>query len=684
MIDVAVLEEVAEIFASRRDVDSALARFLDLARRIAGCEFGGIYLRDDTRAVFHRWAENRDTPSLHLPRELVEAVFAGVTQRAFNLDDPPLSELPAVQRAYAYNLHGALGLPLRHDDALVGVLALAFPTAATVPEPTLRVLTAVARFPAAAIVHARTQELAARRARLGTALRQFGERAVATSDVAALHQLILATTVELTGSDQASITEVEDGLVRVIAGIGKDAALVGTTAPAAMLLEALSAHNPYVVPDVSAGDPKQLLIKLAKRTGAASFMALAMRHRERVFGHLFAGAAESYRYHPEEVEAMRILASMSAAILEQRHAQAVADRLTRRLADTIEHLPILVEVFDGRGDFVLGNAASQVLRDRLGLARGTALAPCGAVRVTQLDGELLPPELLPPAQALRGIHPSPREVVLLKPDGAPLATTLMAAAPIFAVDGKTVESVVLAFQDVSALHELAQEKERFLRVAAHELRTPLTALHATTQLIEVDPAAFDDPERRQGLLARLRRQSLRLVRLVEQLLDSVRVDGELPLRPSDVDLTAMCRDVVDMILTSDGPRAVVDAAAGAVVGRWDAVRIEQVVTNLVSNAVRYSPADGLIHVVVERDGDRARLSVRDDGIGIPAAQLDQLFTPFFRGSNAQRANAGGLGLGLHIAREIVHRHGGTIEVASRENGGTTFTVLLPLGAAQVS
>jgi signal transduction histidine kinase len=412
-------------------------------------------------------------------------------------------------------------------------------------------------------------------------------------------------------------------------------------------------------------------------------MALAMRQQDRVFGHLFAGAAEAHRYRAEELEAMRILASMAAALLEQRHVQSVADQQARRLADTIEHLPILIEVFDGRGDFVLGNAASRVVRRRLKLPRGTATNPCEGFVVTRLDGQPLSAADLPPAQALAGAHPAPREIIFARADGARVATALVVAEPIFAADGKTVESVVLACQDVTRLHELAQEKERFLRVAAHELRTPLTALHATTQLIDVDPEAFEDRGRREMVLARLRRQSLRLVRLVEQLLDSVRVQGELSLHPSDVDLAALTRDVVDMSFAGEGPVTIIDACA-PVVGRWDPVRIEQVLTNLLSNAVRYSPPDGTIQVLVARDGDLARLTVSDQGIGIPAGQLDQLFTPFFRGDNAQRANGGGLGLGLHIAREIVRRHGGTIHVESRENGGTTFTVLLPLGGAAVS
>src|SRR5262249_54276717 len=140
---------------------------------------------------------------------------------------------------------------------------------------------------------------------------------------------------------------------------------------------------------------------------------------------------------------------------------------------------------------------------------------------------------------------------------------------------------------------------------------------------------------------------------------------------------ALSRDVVDTTLTAAGPRAVVIADA-PVVGRWDAGRLEQVLTNLISNAVRYSPAGSEIRIEIARAGTRAPLAVRDGGIGIPAHRLDQLSRPFFRAENAQRRRAGGLGLGLHIAREIVRRHGGSIRVESRENAGTTFTIDLPL------
>jgi two-component system phosphate regulon sensor histidine kinase PhoR len=560
---------------------------------------------------------------------------------------------------------------------LVGILGLGYPEKPDPPQSLLRTMSAVARFPAAAVQHARIQEVSDRRARLAEVLRRFGERALSTVSIEALHRVILETAQALTGSDQASITRVEAGKVRVIAGVGKDEHLVGTEAPAAALQEALSPDEPYLVRDVERANPTQLLVKLAKKNGAGSFLALALRHQTRLFGHLFAGCAEAYRYHDDEVEAMRILASMSAAILEQRSAQADAEQQARRLAETIEHLPLLIEVFDGAGAPLRSNEAARVMRERLGCSGGNAVDLFPGLVLRELDGRPFDAAALPSAAALRGLELTPHEVVLARPGGERLATLLVAAAPILAPDGK-VESVVVGCQDVTKLHEVARAKDRFLRVAAHELRTPITALHATTQLVDVDPQAFDDPERRTAILARIRRQSVRLVKLVQQLLDSVQANAvELPLLRGPVDLVALARDVAETTMPAIGPRAVIRADA-PVIGTWDALRIEQVLTNLLSNAARYSPADAEVTVIVRADAGHALLQVRDTGIGIPAHQLDQLFTPFFRGANAHAHHGSGLGLGLHIAQEIVRRHGGRIHVESQENSGTTFTVFLPL------
>ena len=176
------------------------------------------------------------------------------------------------------------------------------------------------------------------------------------------------------------------------------------------------------------------------------------------------------------------------------------------------------------------------------------------------------------------------------------------------------------------------------------------------------------------------RQTARLKRLVEQLLDCVRLNAaELPLQRAPIDLVALCRDVADMTMATDGPRAVIDGDP-SVIGRWDAVRLEQVVTNLLSNAVRYSRSETPVRVTIRRAGQHALLRVSDEGIGIPAKQIDQLFRPFFRASTPAKSRRAGSGPAHR--HEIVRRHGGLIRVESRENLGTTFTVELPVEAQQ--
>jgi two-component system OmpR family sensor kinase len=175
------------------------------------------------------------------------------------------------------------------------------------------------------------------------------------------------------------------------------------------------------------------------------------------------------------------------------------------------------------------------------------------------------------------------------------------------------------------------------------------------------------------------RQSSRLVQLVERLLDASRMsDVPVALELAQVPLLELIRDVARM-LTADAQRAgspIEIAGDPAVAGRWDRLRLEQVVSNLLRNAINYGRARP-IQVTAGREGDEARIVVQDQGIGIAPEQLDRIFGRFERAVPSR--NYGGMGLGLYIARRIVDAHGGRISVASTPGEGATFTVHLPLG-----
>jgi signal transduction histidine kinase len=231
-----------------------------------------------------------------------------------------------------------------------------------------------------------------------------------------------------------------------------------------------------------------------------------------------------------------------------------------------------------------------------------------------------------------------------------------------------------------------QVREEFLSVAGHELRTPLTAVQIHLELavraVERSPVPADrlhDPRKRLGDASRLLR---RLNGLVEQLLDVSRFGSDrVVLQPEEVDLSTLAHEVVDRVKEeasrSGTPLAI--AAPSPVVWRWDRARLDQVLSNLLANAVKYGvgrPVD----VEVRAEGEDAVVVVRDRGIGIAPESHTRIFSKFERATSGMEF--GGMGLGLWICREIVEAMNGRIEVSSAPGEGAVFTVRLPRKDAQ--
>jgi len=234
------------------------------------------------------------------------------------------------------------------------------------------------------------------------------------------------------------------------------------------------------------------------------------------------------------------------------------------------------------------------------------------------------------------------------------------------------------------LREAVRLREEFLSVASHELRTPLTPLKGFAALtLNRMEKLGDFPERERTLkaLRSMARQTDRLTRLVDDLLDTSRIQaGRFELERARVDLVPLVREVLERfeLRGQEGLRFFLESPELPVEGTWDGPRLEQVVTNLLSNAVRYSPQGGTVRVSFHLTPMDVELQVKDEGIGIPPESLAQLFQPFSRASNATARHFGGLGLGLFICREIVQRHGGTIWAESPgAHRGSCFHVRLP-------
>ncbi|HEX9104561.1 MAG TPA: GAF domain-containing sensor histidine kinase, partial [Polyangia bacterium] len=377
---------------------------------------------------------------------------------------------------------------------------------------------------------------------------------------------------------------------------------------------------------------------------------------------------EPHQWNSEEAEALQTLAQVSSEALERCRVQLAEARERRRLDATLEHLPIGVVVVDAEGHQLHNNRASTAIGELLGLIGGTYGDSMKKLRTR--DGSTVPRfEDSLVGRALRGELPPPRDIDLVDATGRRRVIRGV-AAPLH--EPGQPPAAVLGFSEVTELFELASAKDRFLRIASHELRSPVTALRATAQLLTLDPAVATDEERRRSLHARIDRQSERLAKLVAQLLDSARLSADaLPLDLEEFDLVCLAREIGD----DAGPRVRL-VAGGELPGRWDRARIEQVVANLLSNALHYSAPDAPVELRLAGDEARARLEVCDRGVGIPAEELDQVFAPFYRSAHSSGRHQG-MGLGLHITSEIVHRHGGTIRVVSELGVGSTFVVELP-------
>jgi signal transduction histidine kinase len=244
---------------------------------------------------------------------------------------------------------------------------------------------------------------------------------------------------------------------------------------------------------------------------------------------------------------------------------------------------------------------------------------------------------------------------------------------------------IVVLSDITARREAERMKDEFTALVSHELRTPLTSIIGYLELLREDAESNgdDDPSARQRgqFLRVVDRNARRLLRLVGDLLFVAQVEaGKLSLDEGDVDLEAVARESVE----AAAPRALAGGveltleAEPVPAVRGDRDRLGQALDNLVSNAIKFTPEGGHVSVRLTREGDRAVLEVSDTGIGISEADMQQLFQRFFRTQRATSAAIPGVGLGLTIARAIVHGHEGQISVQSLDGEGTTFRIELPL------
>ena len=434
---------------------------------------------------------------------------------------------------------------------------------------------------------------------------------------------------------------------------------------------------PHLTNDVP-NDPRVSDHAWASREGMVSFAGYPLLVGERIVGVMAMFAR--HRLSDGTLDALALIARQLALRIDGDWSDEARQAQRRQLLELFAELPVLIASTVGADHhFTLANPLfARVAGDRALLGRSAREAfpePADAPFLALLDEVYL---------TGRPASESERPVLLDRSGmgvGEP-AYLNFTYQPI--VSGGGIEGVLIAGVDVTAQVRAVRARDEFLSIAAHELRTPVTGIAMGAQLLARRVARGDVAgERLERVVETIYKETGRLSALTDELLDVSRLQGgSLPLAADPVDVAAIARDVADrsghrnpgrtvQLLGTDEPAIV----------PGDAVRLDQVFTNLVDNAHKYSPNGGTVALRIERETDGVLASVHDDGIGIPPLELVDIFEPFKRAANATKRQLPGLGLGLHICRQIVERHGGRIWAESGgAHAGTTFYVRLPTTA----
>ncbi|MDD5251775.1 MAG: ATP-binding protein [Patescibacteria group bacterium] len=271
---------------------------------------------------------------------------------------------------------------------------------------------------------------------------------------------------------------------------------------------------------------------------------------------------------------------------------------------------------------------------------------------------------------------------MLVPASGPDLPVSATAAPITGTDGVLFGAVVV-FHDEHRERELDKLRVEFVSIASHQLKTPLTAIR---WLLEMALSSENGPisTRQKYLIDAALHSSLRMLDLINDLLNVSRIEeGRVAITPESTNVDRLLADAVAEIapLFSERNISIANTATGLGNLNIDAKLVFQALVNLISNAVKYSRLGGKVTLSGERRPDGVLISVKDEGIGIPASQCQRVFSKFFRADNAVISDTEGTGLGLFIAKSIVESSGGRVWFKSEEGKGSTFFVLLPLAGS---
>lgn len=406
-----------------------------------------------------------------------------------------------------------------------------------------------------------------------------------------------------------------------------------------------------------------------------SFMGVPVRYGAKSLGNLYlANKIGASEFTEDDQRAVEVLVTYASLALQQTYLRSAVEAHQAHLHSILESAPHGILFIEARSERVVANPRAMQLFGSLdpGGGRESYLR-----RLRHPDGRPATLEDVPSTHALRGEQPPSSEFVIVQADGKRVPV-LESAAPVFGFENRVLGAVV-SLEDISAFKDLERMREEFAAMIVHDLRSPIQAI-----LIQAELLSRERIERRELLdgLCRIESNARRLERIASDLLDTARIElHQLCLKPRPVPLTYAVEHAVECVAPTLGPHDVRVSISGPTPDVvLDVTRFDQVLSNLLVNAAKYSSEGAPIDVRVAPAAGGMVVSVEDHGMGMAPEDLEHAFERFYRSRQA-RAHEVGLGLGLYISKGIVEAHGGRIWAESSPGKGTTLHVWLPLREA---
>ena len=620
------------------------------AAEALGGDFAAVLARGAGGLVFVGAHELRpEVRDLPIPQAFADAADDGQMLAA-----PELAQDSRFTDAWrASSFSSLLAIPVRGEQA--ELVLVFFDEPHTFSHDDLELAQQVARAARGALERSRLFDAERTSRSLAQQLARTGSLLATELDPAAVLDAVVAEACELLRVDAAALTSLDDRDLVVTAAIGDGAdGAVGIRSPlgASAAGDVVRSRAPAVYEDASQNDSlREGDVFLA--AGLSTYLGVPLGAPDGgLYGVLSVYGRTPRVWRAEEVQALVALAANAAAALTN------AELYQRVAVEREQSGAILANIADG---------IVAVDRDRHVVLWNRAAEEITGVPASEAIGRT-------PAQVLQRELESEtggtNRLVAIK-RGADdvwlsLSETVM-RDPTGAVAGR-----IFAFRDISAEHELEQMKTDFVSTVSVELRTPLTSIYGFAQTLLREDVGFSDVERRT-FLEFIARESEGLTAIVDALLNAARLDK------GDLTVTLSPTDVVDVVHTvvgtaaghANGHRFVAEVDSSAGLANADPDKLRQVLDQLLANAVKFSPGGGTVTVSVERREDAIEIAVADEGVGIPAGNVDRIFSKF-----TKVASGPGTGLGLFIARGLVREMGGRMWVESTEGVGARFVFAL--------